>query len=77
MILFMAALSNIPKELIRQRSWTVRRAAISSSHQAAISPRQILFVTILSIINSFKIFREIYLLTGDYLMMGCICSSIS
>ena len=26
----------------------------------------VLFVTILSIINSFKIFREIYLLTGDY-----------
>ena len=26
----------------------------------------ILFVTILSIINSFKVFREIYLLTGNY-----------
>ena len=26
----------------------------------------VLFVTILSIINSFKVFREIYLLTGDY-----------
>ena len=26
----------------------------------------ILFVTILSLINSFKIFREVYLLTGDY-----------
>ena len=25
-----------------------------------------LFVTILSIINSFKVFREIYLLTGNY-----------
>ena len=25
-----------------------------------------LFVTILSLINSFKIFREIYLLTGDH-----------
>ena len=26
----------------------------------------ILFVTILSLINSFKLFREVYLLTGDY-----------
>jgi multiple sugar transport system permease protein len=26
----------------------------------------ILFVTIMSLINSFKVFREIYLLTGDY-----------
>ena len=26
----------------------------------------ILFVTILSVINSFKVFREVYLLTGDY-----------
>ena len=25
-----------------------------------------LFVTILSLINSFKVFREVYLLTGDY-----------
>ena len=29
-----------------------------------------LFVTILSIINSFKVFREIYLLTGDYPYTG-------
>ena len=26
----------------------------------------VLFVTILSMINAFKVFREIYLLTGDY-----------
>ena len=25
-----------------------------------------MFVTVLSLINSFKIFREVYLLTGDY-----------
>ena len=29
-----------------------------------------LFVTILSIINSFKVFREIYLLTGNYPYTG-------
>ena len=27
---------------------------------------RILFVTIMSLINSFKVFREVYLLTGDY-----------
>ena len=26
----------------------------------------VLFVTILSLINSFKVFREVYLLSGDY-----------
>ena len=30
----------------------------------------VLFVTILSIINAFKVFREIYLLTGDYPFTG-------
>ena len=25
-----------------------------------------MFVTVLSVINSFKVFREVYLLTGDY-----------
>ena len=30
----------------------------------------VLFVTILSIISSFKVFREVYLLTGDYPYIG-------
>lgn len=67
MILFMAALANIPKELIevadmdgatpwfKFRNITIRY----------LSPT-ILFVTILSLINSFKVFREVFLLTGDY-----------
>jgi len=67
MILFMAALNNIPKELIevadidgatpwfKFRNITIRY----------LSPT-ILFVTILSLINSFKVFREVYLLTGEY-----------
>lgn len=67
MILFIAALSNIPRELIevakieRASSWTVFRKI----KLRYLFPT-ILFVTILSIINSFKVFREIYLLTGDY-----------
>jgi len=67
MILFMAALANIPREVTEvaelesatkwQIFWHLKLRYLSSS---------ILFVTILSLINSFKIFREVYLLTGDY-----------
>ena len=67
MILFMSALANIPREVIEvaelesatkwQIFWHLKLRYLSSS---------ILFVTILSLINSFKIFREVYLLTGDY-----------
>ncbi|WP_242829880.1 carbohydrate ABC transporter permease [Butyrivibrio sp. WCD2001] len=67
MILFMAALSSVPKDLIevaklesatdRQIFWTIKMRYLSST---------ILFVTIMSLINSFKVFREIYLMTGDY-----------
>lgn len=67
MILFMAALANIPKEVVEvaelesatkwQIFWHLKVRYLSSS---------ILFVTILSLINSFKVFREVYLLTGDY-----------
>lgn len=67
MILFMAALSNIPQEMVE-----VARLDTSSSAQIFfrvklryLSPT-LLFVTIFSLINSFKIFREVYLLSGDY-----------
>jgi multiple sugar transport system permease protein len=67
MILFMAALSNIPKELLE----TADVEGAGSIHKFLnikiryLSPT-LLFVTILSLINSFKVFREVYLLTGDY-----------
>lgn len=67
MILFMAALSNIPTELIEvarlenankfQIFWHIKLRFMSST---------ILFVTIMSLINSFKVFREVYLMTGGY-----------
>ena len=67
MILFMAALSSVPKDLIEvarlenasdlQIFWMIKMRYLSST---------ILFVAIMSVINSFKVFREIYLLTGDY-----------
>ncbi len=67
MILFMAGLSNIPKELlevadVEGASEAYKFFAIKLRY---LSPT-VLFVTILSLINSFKVFREVYLLTGDY-----------
>ncbi len=67
MILFMAALGTVPKEALEV-------AALETTSQWKIfyyikirylSPT-FLFVTIMSLISSFKIFREVYLLTGDY-----------
>ena len=67
MILFMAGLANIPKDLLEAAD--VAGASESYKFFAIklryLSPT-VLFVTILSLINSFKVFREVYLLTGDY-----------
>jgi len=67
MILFMAALSNIPREILEtadvEGAGPIRK--LFSIKMRYLSPT-LLFVTILSLINSFKVFREIYLLTGDY-----------
>ena len=67
MILFMAGLANIPKTLIEVAE--VEGASDSyiffNVKLRYLSPT-ILFVMILSLINSFKVFREVYLLTGDY-----------
>lgn len=67
MILFMAGLGNIPMELIEvaklenasswQIFWKIKIRYLSST---------VFFVMIISLINSFKIFREVYLLTGGY-----------
>lgn len=67
MILFMAALNNIPKELLEVADVEGASAAhkFFNIKLRYLSP-MVLFVAILSIINSFKVFREIYLLTGDY-----------
>ena len=67
MILFMAGLSNIPKDLLEVAD--VEGASeiykFFSIKLRYLSPT-ILFVAILSLINSFKVFREVYLLAGDY-----------
>ncbi|MCQ2467302.1 MAG: sugar ABC transporter permease [Clostridia bacterium] len=67
MVLFLAALNNIPGEIIEsakmdgagpiKRFFSIKLYYLSST---------IFFVGIMSLINSFKIFREVYLLTGDY-----------
>ncbi len=67
MILFMAALAAIPKDMIDAASidgaskmrvfFKIKLPYLSSS---------IFFVGLLSLINSFKVFREVYLLTGNY-----------
>ena len=67
MILFMAGLANIPRELlevadVEGAGEVYKFFAIKLRY---LSPT-VLFVTILSLINSFKVFREVYLLTGDY-----------
>lgn len=67
MILFMAALASIPKDVLEvaklesatplQTFFYIKARYLSST---------VLFVTIMSLISSFKIFREVYLLTTDY-----------
>ena len=67
MILFLAALANIPVEI---QEMAMLEGAGSGRIFFSIKLRYlsptILFVTILSLINSMKIFREVYLLTGKY-----------
>ena len=67
MILFLAALESIPRDILEvatlesanpwQIFWGIKIRYLTST---------ILFVTIFSLINSFKVFREIYLLTGEH-----------
>jgi len=67
MILFIAALSSVPGELLEAASlekagyW---RIFFSVKFRYLVST--MVFVTIMSLINSFKVFREIYLLKGAH-----------
>ena len=67
MILFLSAMGNIPKDIIEvaELDGANRRQVFFHVKLRYLSPT-ILFVTILSMINSFKVFREVYLLTGEY-----------
>lgn len=71
MILFLAALGNIPKDLL-EVSLIDGAGPIKQFFYIKLrylSPT-ILFVTIISLINSFKVFREVYLLAGSYPFEG-------
>lgn len=67
MIMFMSALSAVPKDILEvamlDGCGAVKRFFMIKLRYLAST---ISFVTIMSLINSFKVFREIYLLTGDY-----------
>ncbi|MBQ9807581.1 MAG: sugar ABC transporter permease [Ruminococcus sp.] len=67
MILFMSALCSIPKDIMEVADLEGAGSLYKFFHIKLryLSPT-ILFVFILSLINSFKIFREVYLLTGNY-----------
>lgn len=67
MILFMSALCSIPRDIIEVADLEGAGSVYKFLHIKLryLSPT-ILFVLILSLINSFKIFREVYLLTGKY-----------
>lgn len=67
MIMFMSALSAIPRGIIEvamlDGCGAVKRFFMIKLRYLAST---ISFVTIMSLINSFKVFREVYLLTGNY-----------
>ncbi len=67
MILFLAALNNIPKDILEvarvEGAGSVRQFFYIKLRYLSST---IVFVTVISLINSFKIFREVYLLSGDY-----------
>ena len=67
MILFMAGLAAVPQEVMDAAKMDGAGDFQMFVHLKLkyLSPT-IFFVTIFSIINSFKVFREIYLLKGDY-----------
>jgi len=66
MILFMAALASIPKDILEVAKLESARPMQTFFYiKIRYLSSTILFVTIMSLINSFKVFREVYLLTGD------------
>ena len=67
MILFMAALGSMPKEML-EVAWLEGASPLQTFRYIKLrylSPT-IMFVTLYSLINSFKVFREVHLLAGDY-----------
>jgi len=71
MVLFLAGLGNIPKDYY-EAAWMDNASSLQVFKHITVPcllPTGILAL-IMSIINSFKIFREIYLITGNYPQEG-------
>ena len=67
MVLFLSALNNVPTELLDSAKIDGAGSGRRFFHISMIYLYPtIFFVGIISLINSFKIFREVYLLTGSY-----------
>lgn len=67
MVLFLAGLNNIPKEYYEAArvEGAGRTACLFRITMVYLLPT-IVLVTTMSIINSFKVFKEIYIITGNY-----------
>ncbi len=67
MIVFCGALSGVPQDQIEvaRLEGAGKRSIFFRIKLRSISPT-ILFLTLISVMNSLKIFREVYLLSGDY-----------
>ncbi len=67
MVLFLAGLSTVPKECLEAADMDGANAIQKFRHVTwpALLPTTF-FVTVMSVINSFKVFREVYLLAGSY-----------
>jgi multiple sugar transport system permease protein len=67
MILFLAGLGNIPKDYY-EAAWMDNASSFQIFRHVTLPCLlpTIILALIMSIINSFKIFREIYLITGNY-----------
>jgi len=67
MILFMSALGSIPRDIIEVAQLEAAgKLTIFFKIKLRYIGSTILFVIILSLINSFKVFRVVFLLSGDY-----------
>jgi multiple sugar transport system permease protein len=67
MVLFSAGLSNIPKEYYEAAQIDGADSRQSFWHITAVYLLPVFVLTlIMSLINSFKVFKEIYLITGEY-----------
>jgi len=67
MVLFLAGLNNIPKEYYEAAriDGAGRRVVFTDITLACLWPTMVL-TAIMSVVNSFKVFKEIYMLTGNY-----------